>query len=49
MPKLSEQQIKQLKADNADLKQYFSGIVEAQTARITELETMVFGQKKRPP
>lgn len=41
-------EIKQLKADNADLKQYFSGIVEAQAARITELETMVFGSKKRP-
>lgn len=38
-------EIKQLKADNADLKQYFSGIVEAQAARITELETMVFGRK----
>jgi len=41
-------EIKQLKADNAELKQYFSGIVEAQAARITELETMVFGRKNRP-
>lgn len=41
-------EIKQLKADNANLKQYFSGIVEAQAARITELETMVFGRKNRP-
>jgi hypothetical protein len=40
-------EIKQLKADNVELKQYFSGIVEAQAARITELETMVFGRKKR--
>ena len=39
---------KQLKAYNTELKQYFSGIVEAQAARITELETMVFGRKKRP-
>ena len=47
---------KQLKADVAELKQYFSSIVETQAARITELETMVFGRKsrfrsggKRPP
>jgi len=40
-------EIKQLKADNAELKQYFSSIVEAQAARITELETMVFGRKNR--
>lgn len=39
---------KQLKAENAELKQYFSGIVEAQAVRITELETMVFGRKKWP-
>lgn len=41
-------EIKQLKVDNADLKQYFSGIVEAQAAQITELQTMVFGRKNRP-
>jgi len=40
-------EIKQLKADNAELKQYFSGIIEAQAARITELETMVYGRKNR--
>lgn len=39
---------RQLKAENAELKQYFSGIIETQAARITELETMVFGRKKRP-
>lgn len=39
---------KQLKTEIAELKQYFSGIVETQAARITELETMVFGRKKRP-
>lgn len=44
----SQAEVKQLKADNAELKQYFSSIVEAQAARITELETMVFGRKKRP-
>ena len=41
-------EIKQLKADNTDLKLYFSGIVEAQAAQIAELQTMVFGRKKRP-
>lgn len=47
---------KQLKAEMAELKQYFANIVETQAARITELETMVFGRKnhfrsggKRPP
>jgi predicted DNA-binding protein (MmcQ/YjbR family) len=47
---------KQLRAEIAELKQYFSGIVETQAARITELQTMVFGRKnrfrsggKRPP
>ena len=40
-------EIKQLKADNAELKRYFTELVETQAARITELETMVFGRKPR--
>jgi hypothetical protein len=38
---------KQLKAEITELKEYFSGIIETQAARITELETMVYGRKNR--
>ncbi len=38
---------KQLKTDMVELKRYFSAIVETQAARITELETMVFGRKPK--
>jgi len=48
-------QIIELKADNKQLKQmlldqklYFESIIESQNARITELETMVFGRKGKP-
>lgn len=41
----AQAEIKQLKADNAELKRYFTELVETQAARITELETMVFGRK----
>lgn len=44
----SQAEIKQLKKENAELKQYFSGIIEAQAARIEELEAKVFGRKKKP-
>jgi len=37
---------KKLQTEIAELKQYFSGIIEAQAARIEELETKVFGRKK---
>lgn len=43
----AQAEIKQLKAENAELKQYFTSIIEAQAARITELETMVYGRKNR--
>ena len=43
----AQAEIKQLRDDNAELKQYFSGIIEAQAARITELETQVYGRKNR--
>lgn len=39
---------KQLKAQIADMAVRFERIVETQAARIEELETMVFGRKKRP-
>jgi transposase len=38
---------KQLKVLLAEQKAYFEAIIEAQNARITELETMVFGRKPR--
>lgn len=38
---------KQLKAAMAELKEYFSGIIETQAVRITELETQVYGRKNR--
>jgi transposase len=39
---------KQLKAQIANLTAKFELLIETQTARITELETMVFGRKSRP-
>lgn len=39
---------KQLKTELADFKTACAILVETQAARITELETMVFGRKKRP-
>ncbi len=39
---------KQLKIMLAEQKAYFESIIEAQNARITELETMVFGRKGKP-
>lgn len=39
---------KQLKLMLAEQKAYFETIIESQAARITELETMVFGRKNRP-
>jgi hypothetical protein len=39
---------KQLKSMLAEQKAYFESIIETQNARITELETMVFGRKNRP-
>ena len=39
---------KQLKLQIADMAARFELIVETQVARITELETMIFGRKKRP-
>jgi hypothetical protein len=38
----------QLKTLLAEQKAMFEAIIETQNARITELETMVFGRKKRP-
>lgn len=38
---------KQLRTDITELKEYFSGIIETQAARITELETQVYGRKNR--
>lgn len=49
-------EVTQLKAENAELKQYFESIIETQAAQIAELQTMVYGRKnrfrsggKRPP
>jgi len=39
---------KQLKQELLDQRQYFESIVETQAAQISELQTMVFGRKKRP-
>lgn len=39
---------KQLKQELLDQRQYFSSIIETQAAQISELQTMVFGRKKRP-
>lgn len=41
----AQSEIKQLKQQNSDQKSYFEAIIEAQNARIAELETMVFGRK----
>ena len=48
------QQITNLQAENKALKQmvvdqkaYFEALIETQAARITELETMVFGRKSK--
>jgi transposase len=38
----------QLKQELLDQRQYFSSIIETQAAQIAELQTMVFGKKKRP-
>lgn len=38
----------QLKQELIDQRQYFAAIIETQAAQITELQTMVFGRKKRP-
>jgi Transposase IS66 family len=40
-------EIKQLRAENAEQKAYFEAIIETQAAQIAELQTMVFGRKKR--
>lgn len=39
---------KQLKIMLAEQRAYFESIIETQNARITELETMVFGRKQKP-
>jgi transposase len=39
---------KQLKQELLDQRLYFSSIIETQAAQIAELQTMVFGRKKRP-
>jgi hypothetical protein len=39
---------KQLKQELIDQRQYFESIIETQAAQIAELQTMVFGKKKRP-
>jgi len=39
---------RQLKQELADQRQYFESIIETQAAQISELQTMVFGSKKRP-
>lgn len=39
---------KQLKQELLDQRQYFESIIETQSAQISELQTMVFGRKKRP-
>lgn len=39
---------KQLRQELVDQKQYFESIIETQAAQISELQTMVFGRKKRP-
>lgn len=40
-------EIKQLRAENAELRQHFTEIIETQAAQIAELQTMVYGRKKR--
>jgi hypothetical protein len=39
---------KQLKQELVDQRLYFTSIIETQAAQIAELQTMVFGRKKRP-
>lgn len=39
---------KQLKAELIDQRHYFTAIIETQAAQITELQTTVYGRKKRP-
>src|SRR5258706_10013559 len=39
---------KQLEQELLDQRQYFSTIIETQAAQISELQTTVFGRKKRP-
>jgi transposase len=41
----AQTEIKQLRSENTEQRAYFEAIIEAQNARITELETMVFGRK----
>lgn len=36
-----------LRAENAELRQHFTEIIETQAAQIAELQTMVYGRKKR--
>jgi transposase len=39
---------KQLKQELVDQRLYFTSVIETQAAQIAELQTMVFGRKKRP-
>lgn len=39
---------KQLRQELVDQRQYFESIIETQAAQISELQTIVFGRKKRP-
>lgn len=38
---------KQLRRENAELKRYFTGLVQSQAARIEQLEAMVFGRRPK--
>ena len=43
----AQAEIKQLKNENIEQRVYFETIIETQNARISELETMVFGRKPK--
>ena len=42
-------EIRQLKQEKADDRAYFEALIAKQAIQIAELQTMVFGRKKRPP
>lgn|GEM_PF-1296530 len=44
-----KQRVRTLEQEKADDRAYFEALIQKQAIQIAELQTMVFGKKKRPP
>src|SRR5688500_10657265 len=44
-----KQRVRTLEQEKADDRAYFETLIQKQAIQIAELQTMVFGRKKRPP